>query len=140
VRVVGAAETLEGVAEKSRRETGALVENVYLDGAVVRGGPEQDNTRAVTERVVDHVPDRLLETQAIGVDERRLAGLDLQLAVLRSKAAGDRLHDLVDVQRLELERQLTLLGAREHEQVVGDAREPVGLGRRGLDRLFELVG
>src|SRR4029453_5178677 len=58
-----ARERLERVVAELRRETGALVEHMQLDARVVPACRDRDRTAAVLERVVDEVPERLLNPQ-----------------------------------------------------------------------------
>jgi hypothetical protein len=54
-------EALEGAAEEGRWEARSLVLDVELDGAVHGLSADDDAAAPVAERVVDEVPERLLE-------------------------------------------------------------------------------
>src|SRR5436305_1921214 len=68
-RVVGAAEALDRPSGELLREPGALVPDVELDepGTLLRG--QLDGPGSVDERVVDEVPERLLEAAAVGRED-----------------------------------------------------------------------
>ena len=98
---------------------------------------------AVLERVVDEVPERLLDPRPVDPRHGRLVRVDHQRAPLelgpRTEAVANLLHDVHEVGRLRAQRQRPLLGAREDEQVVGDPRQPVRLLGRGADGVLELL-
>ena len=95
------------------------------------------------ERVVDEVPERLLDPQPIDPRHGRFVRLDHQRAAFelgpRAEAVANLLHDVHQVGRLGAQRERALLGAREDEQVVGDPRQPIRLLGRGADGVLELL-
>ena len=66
-RLVGAGEPLERVLEERRLEAVALVEDVQLDDTVLLQRSELDLAAAMAERVVDEIPQRLLEPEPVGL-------------------------------------------------------------------------
>lgn len=103
--------------EKVRREARALVSYVELDHAVPFLGTEQHDTRAVGERVVDEVPERVLETPSIGACLEGASVCDVDRAAdlpgAGCKAGRDGVEEGVDLNRLALERELRPVGASE---------------------------
>src|SRR5436190_920284 len=67
-RRVRAAEALERVGKEVGREAVALVADVDLDPPVGRPRPDADRARAMAQRVLDQVPDRLLDAHAVCLD------------------------------------------------------------------------
>ena len=88
--------------------------------------------------VVDEVAERLLEPQAVALNAASRPASTAILAA-QGKASRDRLEQLVRVDRLALKRQVALLRAREQQQVVGEPREPLGLGGGRPDRRLQLL-
>ena len=141
-RDVGAAEALERVREEVRRKARAGVADAHRDHAVLDRPHEPHRSRAVTQRVVDEVAERLLETNAISGDDvvrgRRHLELPSGRAGLRVEAPGDRVEDLAQVVRREAQRQASVVGAGEHEQVLGQPHEPLDLLRGRAQRVLQL--
>ena len=73
-RRVRAREAIERALEEAGREAGAAVADVELDRAVGGGRGELDPTASVPKGVVDQVPERLLEAEAVA-PEPQVAGL-----------------------------------------------------------------
>src|SRR6476660_1424540 len=63
-----AAEALEGPTGKLLGEARSAIENMDLDGPVSSRRLDLDRPGAVAQGVVDHAPDRLIETKAVGVE------------------------------------------------------------------------
>ena len=74
---VGAREALERLMGEAVGESGALVAHVELEVIVAPPGIERDVAAPVTQGVVDHVAERLLETEGIGGDREGVGRLDL---------------------------------------------------------------
>jgi hypothetical protein len=117
---------------------------VQLDDAVDLPGLQPHAAVAVTQRVVDEVPERLLEADPVAQDAHAGAGRDRlhrPAGLLRAplEAAGDGGEQLGSGQRLHPQRQPPAVGAGDQQQVVGEPGEPVDLLRGPADRLAELV-
>ena len=69
--VVRPAEPVERPREEGIVEPGPPVGDVQLDDAVLRLGEDQHLARAVRQRVLDQVVERLLEPVRVGIDDRR---------------------------------------------------------------------
>ena len=98
---------------------------------------------AVTQGVVDEVPDRLLDPRP--VDARAgVAGASTTIsrpasAAVRAKRPRPARAALA-ARPAGGEANLALVGARDHEQVLGEPGEPVDLLRRGAQCRAQLVG
>src|SRR3989440_6791024 len=94
------------------------------------------------EGVVDEIAEGLLEQQAVGAHDERVTGIDGDRATLelrpRAKALGHGLEDVGHVDGLAPDRNATLLGPGEQEQVVRDARQSLRVLRGAPDRRLEL--
>ena len=129
--------------EEVRREAGALVAHAELERADLAARLEPDGARAVAERVVDEVAERLLEPQPVAGEleppaRRPRAGARPRP---RARRTGARPSRAARAPRpLRVSRSSPSSDAREHEQVVGEQREPVGLLGRGARRGPQLVG
>ena len=105
-----------------------------------RLGRQLDCAVAVTKRVVNEVRERLLGREAVGVALRAVRARHAQLARrLRRRARSKRRavvgEQLAGVEPLRPHGQPALVGAGEHQQVLGELDEPVALaGRRGRPR------
>ena len=97
----------------------------------------------VADRVVDQVAERLFDPDPIAAEGEfwRRVGLESQACILGAPAvaAADRLEQRGGRQRLDLERQCSLLGLRDEQQVFCQLREPVGFFGGGAKRLAQLV-
>ena len=123
---------------------GALVRDPEHDAVAVALRAHPHGPLPVPERVVDEVAERLLEPQAVGVDDETVLGLDLQPPSLRRRDRREPRRDRVEERacrdRLARQRQLAAAGRREHEQVVREPHEPVGVGRGRGERRAQLLG
>ena len=101
--LVRAGEALEGVRDEGGREPGSAIVDVDLDAVVRDARREPHRRRAVPERVVDHVADRLVELERVGVHEEPVGkvGLDPAPAELGAspEAADDGRADRADARR-----------------------------------------
>src|SRR5438034_7622488 len=68
---LSAGKAFESVVEELLREAGAFVGDVELDTTVGDGAGEAHLTASVAEGVVDHVRERLLETEPAAMKSRR---------------------------------------------------------------------
>src|SRR5581483_859975 len=76
-RSLGAAEALEGVRDKLRREAGAVVADPELECSVLLGGLEPYRACAVAERVLDEVGQRLLQPPPVAAHDHAASRDDL---------------------------------------------------------------
>src|SRR4051794_34664415 len=65
---IAAREAIEGGGEQLGREARPVVADVELDATLRHGCGQLDGAAAVAQRVVDEVPERLLEAPRIDVD------------------------------------------------------------------------
>ena len=84
------------------------------------------------ERVVDEIPERLLEAQRVAVDAHRIQpALDADLASGERGAIREpvshRAQELVQVDPLGSQGNGPLVGPGDQQQVFGQAREPLRL-------------
>src|SRR6187200_3015947 len=86
--LVAARKALEGPWKEGLAEPGAIVHHVQLDGPVLIDGEHGDRARAVAQSVVDEIGQSLLEPQAVGRDNQRVAEDHRNLPV-GAEAAGD---------------------------------------------------
>ena len=100
-----------------------------LDRAVGGGRGELDPTASVPKGVVDQVPERLLEPEAIGLHTEAVSGPPEHVRP-PVEAADDAREELVDVDVLDAERDPASVAARDQEQVLGELREALRLARR----------
>src|SRR5262249_43785793 len=119
-RRIRATEAPERVRDELRREASTVVQNMQLHTAVATRGRQRHVTAAVSERVVDHVRQRLLESQRIRSDDERLC------TNADAEALPHLVCELREVGRLRLERHAVFVGMRKEEQVVRKARESRG--------------
>ncbi len=99
----------------------------------------------MAERVRDHVRERLLEPRSVGLHAQPRGALQ---RTARPRGAGGgrepadhRVEHLPHLEPLALQRQPPLLGARDHEQIVGELGQPLDLlGRRANARVELAVG
>ena len=139
-----AAEALERPRKQLGREAATLVGDAQLD--VLARAPDGDGhrARAVAERVVDQVPERLLEPQRIGLGEQRIVrphGDQGAAELLRAprEAAAHALGDLDDVGRHAPEHEPAPVGGGDQQQRAREGDEPVGLLAGGADRRPQLL-
>ena len=109
-----------------------------------RAGAQHDRPVAVGQRVVDQVGQRLLDPRGVGVERARPAtgsASSGRPSTLRPRleAPGDAREHLARVERLRAHRQPPLVRARDHQQVLGQAREPLGLLGGRAQRVLELL-
>jgi hypothetical protein len=141
---VATAEALEGMLEELRREAGAFVGDVELEGAVRSRNGESNLAVAVAECILDEVGESLLEAETIAV--QRLAGLDptrdRSSRCLGSplEASRHRGEQVSGIERLEAKRQPPPLEARDQEEVFGELRQPIDILSRRANRPAELLG
>ena len=143
-RLVGAAEPLERAIGELVGEPWPLVGHVELDGSPRRARAHGDRAIPVAEGVLEQVSERPLELQAIGLDlgARRNVDLDApagRLAAVPANRAADGVRQLRDVDALAPQRQLRVIEARDQQQILCDADQPVGLDGGRLDRGVQLV-
>ena len=123
----------------------ALVRDAKLDHAVRRRRLESHQARAVAERVVDEVPERLLEAESVAVESHARRVDDLDRSAFRRRrarrtAAQRVVEQLVGRDWLPSQRHPTAVELREDEQVVGEAPQAVDLLGCRAQRLLELLG
>jgi len=102
-----AAEALERLRSEIGGHPVALVCDVDLDAHLALRREEPNGPRAVPERVLDQVPERLPETEPVGYD-RETTAVDLDMATRLLSAAlksgRDPVEELIDNDRLCAER------------------------------------
>ena len=91
----------------------------------------------MADRVVEQVAERLLEPERVGVEDQAVGAAST--AASRRVAVADPLEQLAGAQLLRADRQLALVAAGDHEQVLGERDEPVGLLRRRAQRVGQLL-
>ena len=121
--LVAASEAVERVREKCGRKAVPLVGDAQLHPAVSPLGLEPDRSTAMTLGVVDEVPERLFEPEAIADDRLTVRCCNVDL---RSEASRHGLEEIVNRNRLSPKGKAPLVGPGEHQQVLG---EPARAGR-----------
>ena len=114
---------------------------MHLDAFAALGRLEMDGSRAVTQGVVHQVGEGAVQGRAVRADRQAGRRADLDRPPERRRACLERrlrgLEQVGDGHLLAL-AQAALVDAREEQQVVGQAREAVGLLGDGLQRRLEL--
>ena len=136
---IASAEALEGAWQKLLGEAIPLIGHVQLDPALDPTGCEPHVAAPVCKRVGDEVVERL--TGSVRVGKRNRPGRsDVRQdpapdgACTGARAAGRGIDQLGRVHRLAPDRETSLVGAGQHQQVVGEPREPLGLLTDRLER------
>ena len=128
-RRVAAGEALERAPGEVGREALPCVRDVDGDAAVQRARAQHDLALAVTQGVVDEVPDGLAQAQRIGLDGQGVGRLHADGAALLGRAIGEALADLAqhraDGEPLAADGEPALGGARDDEQVLGELGQVV---------------
>ena len=100
-----------------------VVRDLERDRPVVAPRGHADVTGPVPERVVDQVPERLLDPQDVDVRFEGRGDVDDDLPPTLARATrepgSNSAKQLVEVHPLALDRQLALIGPCDHEQVFG---------------------
>ena len=113
-----------------------------LDRGAVAAPAERDRARAVAQRVVDEVAERLREPQLVGVEDQPRLGVHAQRPPVLGRAGGearaDALEQLGGVERLGAHGERAVAAARQHQQVLGELGEPVALVDGGGQRLAQV--
>ena len=142
-RDVRAAEAIERVREEVGGKARPLVAHPQHDHPRDVHRLEPDRAGAVTERVVDEVPERLLEAQPVADEDAILRCVDLERAARFGGSGveppGHGIEHLADDVALTRERKPPVLGAREHQQVLGESHEPLDLLPRRPERRLQLL-
>src|SRR5262249_32602800 len=138
-------EALERDRDELGREAAALVPHVHRDPrSALRDAIEPNRSGTVPERVVDEVPERLLEANPIAahLDSRGSRRLDLPPCFGHApfEAGDDRCEQRRDLDPLSAKLQLALVRARDQEEILGQLNESLCFLRRGADRVPELLG
>src|SRR6476619_3245996 len=89
VLAVAAVEPLEDLSLELGRKAVAVVGDVDLDALGRAAGREPDLAAAVTQRVVDQVPERLARAKRVDGDPLALGRLDSNLAILPAGPIGE---------------------------------------------------
>ncbi len=141
---VRAREALEGALDEVRGEAGPLVPDVELDAAAAPSGADAQLARAVTQRVLKEVAERLFELQLVAAHPQALAALHLHRhpggGEARAEARGHRAEQLSDLDLLAPRRELAAIEARDHQQVLREPHQPLRLLRGGLEGRAQLLG
>ena len=127
-----------------RREAGAVVLDRHQQPLPVRRGRQHDLPAAVPERVVEQVVHGLTDPirvdaggQAVGRFHPEGHALGLRPRRVR---AGRPAEQLGHVRLPPVERELAVLRPPQHEQVLRQPDQPVGLDGRVLESGPELLG
>ena len=83
---IGAGEAFEGMGQKGGGEAWATVLYAQLDKLAVSGGAEADRPAAMSQRVVEHVVERLPKSRGIAVNGKPGGRVDQDLDVLACTA------------------------------------------------------
>src|ERR671911_2975032 len=138
--LVTAREAVERAWEELGRKAAALVADAKLHAILLPFRFQADRPGAVAARVVEEVPERLFQPEAIPDDRIAVRRADLDLL---AEPGCDGLEQVLHQNRLVTERQLPLVNTGEHEQVLGEPGQAVDLlgGRveRGA-KLFRRAG
>src|ERR1700709_2834413 len=116
----GAAEALEGSPQEVLRKTTSVVSDGDLHNTVLFTGEEADRAPAVTEGVVDHAADRLVDATTIGCQDERspFANLDPPPSILSppGEPALDDADGLHEIEPGETQRHPAALGLAARQQ------------------------
>jgi len=125
--------------ERDRRELGrqalALVGHVELDDTRAGDGTQTDLAAAVALGVVHQVAERLLEARAVGMDAQGTC-----LFRLRAKAGSHGRKEVGHVDVLGAQGQPSVVRPRDHQQVLGEPDQAVGLLPCRLERGAKFLG
>ena len=143
-RLVGAAEALERARQEVRREARRPRRSRAARRAPFAASrSSRDRARAVAERVVDEVAERLLEPEPVADELEAVRALDRRAPTASAPPGGeaprDRLEQRRDADPSRCAAPVALVGAGEHEQILGEPREAVGLLGGRAQRVLELV-
>ena len=142
--VVAPREPLERTRGDVGREPAPLVADVELHRLADRSGADRDRALPVVERVVDEVPERLLESQpvcrhlGVAVGTSTTIRRRSRRRALR-EAVGGRARQLTEIDGLDPQPERLLVGPGDEQQVLREEDEPVGLLRRRADGCAELL-
>ena len=129
--VVTAGEALERARRDLGREPLALVEDVDLDRVADIPRRDGDSSFAVSQRVVDEVPQCLLEPKPVGGDLGARRNLDVDPPVVGRGTLGEALgrgaSERTEVDGLDPQPERLLVGAGDEEEILGEDDKPVGL-------------
>ncbi len=126
-----------------RRQPGPFVRHVQFHRAVRGARGHAHRSAAVAEGVLDQVGEGLLDARPIRLDLEARVGLARQDATRGRGPPREPRHDglqqRVGRQRLGLHGQASLIRAGDHQQVLRQAHQPVGLLAGGGDRRAQLA-
>ena len=108
-------------------------------------GAEADLARAVAQRVVEQVAERLFEPQLVAAHPQARRRPPPRSSRPRSRGAGrsaraPSLEQLGDLDLLAPQRELAAIEARDHQQVLREPHQPLRLLRGGRERRAQLLG
>src|SRR3954451_23258616 len=140
---VGSGEALERRGDEQLRQARALVEHVQLDVVAGSGGGDLDGAAPVPQRVADEIAERALERVPVSADDDAGRHLDHDRTPSAGGLAGEapahRGHQRGDLAALVANRGVGILRARQDQEVLGDADDPVGLLGGRADRGAKLI-
>jgi hypothetical protein len=134
---------LSAVDEGTGKVRGARQIDADEPGHLGVDGGDDDRAGAMAQSVVDEIPESLLEPEAVRRHSALVGRSNQQWTRLIGCASREALSDSVkqrgEVDRRTSHRQLALVGAGRHRQIVGELHDSVGLGRGRADRVLELL-
>lgn len=135
-------EALERVREEAIRKAGPFIGHTEPPSPVPVASGQADRAGSVTQRGVDHVPERLCDTHRVRGQHQPRSTRHLELAAGVRHASGVTLLDssqpLGGVDRGQAHRQPSVVGAGDDQQLLGEQGQTIGLGGRGAQGVIEL--
>lgn len=101
------------------------------DGVVIATRRQLDVAPTMIERVDHEVHQRLLQANPVGADHQPDGGLCEDPPLAEGGAhpllVGDLLEEVAYVERLDMDREPALIGLGQHEELLGETYQTVGL-------------